>query len=403
LENLISEQSQKLQDYSNRIEDIRETEGPSDEVVAQYEERISSLEEELKTLKESSGDFSSVIEEKNAIIEEQGRRLSQVKLEKTDKEIEFIKVKEQLEDYRNEIEKLNSSKNNYMLEANRSLEELEKQSKKFNDLKNTLEEKTAREEELNNTVEAQLEKIADLQILVEDLKKDRFSKEFDPSESFANNMNDAELTESDNENSSENNFMENATDENFEDKLNFESDELNLSLNSLEIKDEDPTDPVGENSFFENPSENEEEIILKGPSEQDNNLEFGKEKEEYINDTNMPKSDTFAHLLYGEVSVVSVSIARATMHIASEFKDYLNMLIEGNNTKIVIDLSECEFVDSTVLGVLVSSLKKAMGNNGDVRIVWGDNTESSMFYITRMDKVFKLFDNLQDAVQSYLD
>ncbi len=70
---------------------------------------------------------------------------------------------------------------------------------------------------------------------------------------------------------------------------------------------------------------------------------------------------------------------------------------------MIIDLTDCEFVDSTVLGVLVSSLKKAMGKGGDLRIVWGDNTESSMFYITRMDKVFKLYDTLQDAIQSYTD
>ena len=89
------------------------------------------------------------------------------------------------------------------------------------------------------------------------------------------------------------------------------------------------------------------------------------------------------------------------MDIAANFKDYLNKMIENGDTKIVIDLAECEFVDSTVLGVLVSTLKKAMSKDGDVRIVWGDNTESSMFYITRMDKVFKLFDNLEDAVQSY--
>ena len=90
------------------------------------------------------------------------------------------------------------------------------------------------------------------------------------------------------------------------------------------------------------------------------------------------------------------------MDIASIFKGYLNALIENKNSKIVIDLSECEFVDSTVLGVLVSSLKKAMSIDGDLRIVWGDNTESSMFYITRMDKVFKLFDTLEHAIQSYM-
>ena len=91
------------------------------------------------------------------------------------------------------------------------------------------------------------------------------------------------------------------------------------------------------------------------------------------------------------------------MEIAAKFKEYLTSLFNSQNSKIVVDLTECEFVDSTVLGVMVSSLKKAMSLGGDLRIVWGDHTESSMFYITRMDKVFKLFDNLESAIQSYLD
>jgi len=114
-----------------------------------------------------------------------------------------------------------------------------------------------------------------------------------------------------------------------------------------------------------------------------------------------PEFKEFSDITYDDVNVVSVNLARATMEIAARFKKYLNQVIDSENSKIIIDLSECEFVDSTVLGVLVSSLKKAMSKNGDLRIVWGDNTESSMFYITRMDKVFKLYDTLDKAIQSY--
>ena len=408
LENLLAEQSQKLEEYSSRFESISDTEGPSDEVVAQYEQKISLLEEELKNLNESSGDIGNVIEEKNAIIEEQGRRLSQVKLEKTDKEIEFIKVKEQLEDFRNEIEKLNGSKNSYILEANRSLDEVEKLSRKVDDMKDQLEQKTSREEELSNTVEAQLDKIADLQILIEDLKKERYSNEFEKKEEGTPHEGANEFNISSEDFSSDESIVESENDENINDNLDFKSEEMDLSFDSLEISDDNSQVSADGHNFFETATESEEEkfdgeIVFNNTPDQAESKEFNQAPAEYIKDKNMPASNTFAHLLYGDVSVVSVSIARATMNIASEFKDYLNTLIEGNNPKIVIDLSECEFVDSTVLGVLVSSLKKAMSNDGDVRIVWGDNTESSMFYITRMDKVFKLFDNLQDAVQSYLD
>ena len=134
---------------------------------------------------------------------------------------------------------------------------------------------------------------------------------------------------------------------------------------------------------------------------QDQPVDDYKSKGQELSDSEFPKHSEFTHLLYDDVNVISVNIPRATLDIAAKFKDYLKLIIEAGRSKIVIDLSECEFVDSTVLGVLVSSLKQAMSKNGDVRIVWGDNTESSMFYITRMDKVFKLFDTLELAINSY--
>ena len=66
-------------------------------------------------------------------------------------------------------------------------------------------------------------------------------------------------------------------------------------------------------------------------------------------------------------------------------------------------MRNCNFVDSTVLGVLVSTLKKAKALDGDLRIVWSDLEENSMFTVTRMDKVFMIFGTLNEAVKSYFE
>ena len=101
------------------------------------------------------------------------------------------------------------------------------------------------------------------------------------------------------------------------------------------------------------------------------------------------------------VTVVTVPLSRATLEKAGSFKDYLTQVIENDNKKIVVDLSLCDFVDSTFLGVLVASLKKAVTYNGDLRLVFTNEMPLGILQLTRMDKVFKIFTDLDEAVVSY--
>ena len=404
LENILSSKDEEIKQYTEKLNSLdNETAVLSEEFTQFNGENSPDLHNEVNELQNRIEELNSEVEEKNAIIDEQGSRLSQVKLEKTDKEIEFIKLKEQIEDYKNEMEKLNDVKNNYMLEANNSLQESQKLSNKLDKVQNELNNKSANEEALNAQIQKQVDMIAELQLKIDELtKKENLtnetenkndeqdnSSEYKPEMSIEESVNDQKdydnLESNEEINFSFKEFEENSGEETKSEEIIEErkqidyADDINLE-EEIQIKSE-----------LENQSEDDVENILN---------DLGIEPEE-VDDSNLPKHSEFSHLLYGNVSVVSVNIPRATMDIAANFKDYLNKMIENGDTKIVIDLAECEFVDSTVLGVLVSTLKKAMSKDGDVRIVWGDNTESSMFYITRMDKVFKLFDNLEDAVQSY--
>ena len=67
----------------------------------------------------------------------------------------------------------------------------------------------------------------------------------------------------------------------------------------------------------------------------------------------------------------------------------------------MVDLSTCEFIDSTFLGSLVVSLKKLTGLGGDLRLVGFQPAVHSMFELTRMYRVFESFKSADDAVQSF--
>lgn len=103
----------------------------------------------------------------------------------------------------------------------------------------------------------------------------------------------------------------------------------------------------------------------------------------------------------GDVLIETINLHRATLREAEEFKQQLASDIELGNRKIVVDLSACEFIDSTFLGALVVSLKKVTNLGGDLRLVGFQPAVESMFELTRMHKVFETFDSVEAAVDSF--
>ena len=99
----------------------------------------------------------------------------------------------------------------------------------------------------------------------------------------------------------------------------------------------------------------------------------------------------------GEALVVTPLEERLDARVATDFKERMAELIASGNTKIVLDLSRVEFIDSSGLGAIVSSLKR-MGGRGDLVVCGLQETTMTMFKLTRMDRVFQVFGTEQQAV-----
>jgi len=67
--------------------------------------------------------------------------------------------------------------------------------------------------------------------------------------------------------------------------------------------------------------------------------------------------------------VIIDNLSRATLKEAKGFKKLIDDEIHNKTLKMVIDLSTCEFLDSTFIGVLVITLKKMGGSGGELRLV----------------------------------
>lgn len=105
-------------------------------------------------------------------------------------------------------------------------------------------------------------------------------------------------------------------------------------------------------------------------------------------------------IIEGKV-IITVELVRATIKEAEEFKAILTQEIESGPRDIIVDLCYCEFIDSTFLGALVVSLKRLLTVKGTLKLCNLKPSVQSMFELTRMYKVFEIYDSLDQALASY--
>lgn len=102
--------------------------------------------------------------------------------------------------------------------------------------------------------------------------------------------------------------------------------------------------------------------------------------------------------LEADIVVVRNDADRLTATNAKSFRDQVVALVEGGSSRVVIDLSTTQFVDSSGLGALVGILKR-IGHRGEL-VVCGLNKEiEKLFAICRMDQVFHLAGDESAAVE----
>jgi len=101
----------------------------------------------------------------------------------------------------------------------------------------------------------------------------------------------------------------------------------------------------------------------------------------------------------GNVLVVLPREKRIDASVSTGFKGRMVDWINQGNRHIVLDLSEVDFIDSSGLGAIVSSLK-TLGNDGDLVICGIRETVMGLFKITRMNRVFQIFATESEAIEA---
>jgi anti-sigma B factor antagonist len=88
---------------------------------------------------------------------------------------------------------------------------------------------------------------------------------------------------------------------------------------------------------------------------------------------------------------------------APELKQKLTDAIESGKSRIVVDLTETTFLDSTALGVLIGAVKRLRSRDGALVIVNVDQNIAKTFEITGLDQIFTILGTREDAIAALDD
>ena len=80
----------------------------------------------------------------------------------------------------------------------------------------------------------------------------------------------------------------------------------------------------------------------------------------------------------------------------------IDALLSAGQHKVLFDLYDLEQIDSSGIGAIIALFKRVRSNRGDVKISRLMGQPKEIFSLLRLDRVFEIYNDFDQALQSFL-
>jgi anti-sigma B factor antagonist len=119
-------------------------------------------------------------------------------------------------------------------------------------------------------------------------------------------------------------------------------------------------------------------------------------------DQNSTADFTTREALDGEVIVIETP-QFIDLHSAVPLRGILADLVAQGKVRVVVDMSETEYMDSIGLGALVSRIAAMRSGGGDLRLASPSSHTQKILELTNLAMIIDTFEDVNSAVESYID
>ena len=103
----------------------------------------------------------------------------------------------------------------------------------------------------------------------------------------------------------------------------------------------------------------------------------------------------------GDVTVIDAAGRITLGEGASSFRDTVRELSAKGDKKILLNLSDVSYIDSSGIGEMVSGFTTVTNHGGQLKLLGLSKRVKDLLQITKLYTVFEVFDDEAAAVRSY--
>ena len=103
----------------------------------------------------------------------------------------------------------------------------------------------------------------------------------------------------------------------------------------------------------------------------------------------------------GDVTVIDAAGRITLGEGASTFRDTIRDFVAKSNKKLLINLSEVSYIDSSGIGEMVSGFTTVTNSGGHLKLLGLSKRVKDLLQITKLYTVFEAFDDETEAVRSF--
>ena len=100
-----------------------------------------------------------------------------------------------------------------------------------------------------------------------------------------------------------------------------------------------------------------------------------------------------------QATVIKPLEKRLDSNVSEELKSHMNTIVQNGHLKVVLDLSDVEFVDSSALGAIIATMA-ALQPHGRLMVCGVKNNVLALFRLTRIDRVIPVMENIDEAIRA---
>lgn len=101
-----------------------------------------------------------------------------------------------------------------------------------------------------------------------------------------------------------------------------------------------------------------------------------------------------------DISVVSLPGDKLDVGNVKEFRRDISPLL-SETPRVVFDMSELQFVDSSGLGAILSCLRQVNAAGGELKLASLTKPVRVLFELVRMHRVFDIFNTTEEALRAF--